>query len=1037
MLRALLSVCLRHHSALVVVALICTILGFASIRDVRVDAFPEFAPPRVEIQTEAPGLSTLEVESLVTRPIEDALAGVPGAIGLRSNSVLGMSSVVVLFAPGSDLLGARQLVQERLALAIPQLPLLARAPVLRPPTSSTSRILKIGMRSDAMSITELGQLARWTVRPRLMAIPGVANVAIWGERRPQLQVLVDPDRLRANGVALADIVRASGEAVSPISGGFVDGDNQRFAVAEVAEIDSAAALARQPLSLRIGTPLSLGQVSEVVESHAPLIGDAVIDGGPGLLLIVEKQPSGNTLEITRQIDAALLELAPALPGVETDASIFRTARFIERAVSNLELALGLGCALVIVVLLVFLFDWRSALISALAIPTSLLTSVVILDRLGATLDTMVLAGLAIALGEVVDDAIIDVENIHRRLLENHRSATPRSSARVVLEASLEVRSAVVYASVIVILVFVPVALLGGLAGAFFRPLAIAYVLAIGSSLLVALTLTPALALLLLPAGIARARAASLPRALARAYAPLLRRLLGSPRLIAGGTGLLMALGVVGFLQLGTSFLPDFREQDFLMHWIAKPGASVAGVRRTTERVSVELLAIPGVRNSGAHIGRAEVADEIVGPNFGEIWVSVADDADHEATVTAIEQTLARYPGLYRDVQTYLRESVDEVLTGGHSELVVRVFGPDLGVLEQRADVIADGLRAIPGTHEVAIELQTPVPQISIRAKPAAAEVFGLSNAELRRQVNILVQGQSVGEVVRQQRPLGVVVWGMPELRNDVTSLRELRLEGPAGVELRLGDVADVTIEPAPGSIRHEGGSRRLDISCGVEGRALGDVAEDIDALLATLEFPPAHHAELLGEHQASEAASRELGWGVAFTIVGILLVLYIDFRDVRATLLVGLGLPFALFGAVASVWIGSGTLSLGALVGFVTLIGVAARNGIMLVSHYRHLELVAGLPFGEALVIRGTLERLSPILMTALSTGLALLPLALWGDRPGHEIEHPMALAILGGLVSSTVLNLVVMPVAYLRWAASATRAPDDLEPEAPADAQA
>ena len=1011
-----------------VLAMIAMVAGVASLRDVKIDAFPEFAPPRVEIQTEAPGLSTLEVESLVTRPIEAALAGIPGAAGLRSNSVLGMSSVVILFAPGSDLLVDRQLVQERLALAIPQLPQLARAPVLRPPTSSTSRISKVGLRSDSMSLVELGQLARWTIRPRLMAIPGVANVAIWGERRPELQVLVDPDRLRAHGLRLADVVRASGEAVSPTSGGFVEGPNQRFAVAEVATVESAAALARQPIGLRGGTPLSLGQVSEVVEGHAPLIGDAVIDGGPGLLLIIEKQPWGNTLEITRQIDAALLELAPALPGVESDATIFRTARFIERAVSNLELALGLGCVLVILVLLVFLYDWRSALISALAIPTSLLATLVILDQLGATLDTMVLAGLAIALGEVVDDAIIDVENIHRRLLENRQLERPRRSALVVLEASLEVRSAVVYASVIVILVFVPVALLGGLAGAFFRPLAIAYVLAIGASLLVALTLTPALGLLLIPAGIEHARPPPLPRLLGRAYAPLLRRLIRHPHLVGSAALLSLVLGVVGFARLDNEFLPDFREQDFLMHWIAKPGASVDGLRRTTELVSKELLAIPGVRNSGAHLGRAEVADEIVGPNFGEIWVSVDDDADHDATIAAIEATLARYPGLYHDVETYLRESVDEVLTGGHAQLIVRVFGTELDVLDERAQTIATGMRAITGTHDVAVEMLTPVPQIEVRPKPVAAEVFGLSNAELRRQVTTLVQGLQVGEIVRDQRPLGVVVWGVPALRNDVSALRELRLEGPDGAELRLGDVAEVTIESAPGSIKHEGGSRRIDVSCSVEGRPLSEVAQEIAALLASLEFPAGHHAELLGEHAAREAASRELALGVAFTILGILLVLYIDFRDLRATALVGLGLPFALIGAVVTVLLDQGTLSLGALVGFVTLIGVAARNGIMLVSHFRQLELREDVPFGPELVIRATLERLSPILMTALSTGLALLPLALWGDRPGHEIEHPMALVILGGLVSSTLLNLVVTPVVYLRWVGSAAATRDELD---------
>lgn len=1011
MIRALLSGCLRHRVVLVILAAIGVVLGVVRIRDARIDAFPEFAPPRVEVQTEAPGLSTLEVETLITRAIEESLAGTPHAVGIRSKSVLGLSSVVVLFEPDTDVLVARQLVQERLART--SLPALARAPVTLSATSSTSRVLKIGLRSDERSLTELSVLARWTIRPRLMAIPGVANVAIWGERRPELHVRVDPDRLRVNDLRLADIVRATTEALSPISGGFLDGANQRLSLTQVATITDAASLARQPIESRAGVTLSLDQVVDVVAEHPPLIGDAVIDGGPGLLLIVEKQPQGNTLTITREIDAVLAELAPALSGVEVDATIFRPARFIEQAVDNLQLALVVGCGLVVIVLLVFLFDWRSALISALAIPLSLLAALVVLDGIGATLDTMVLAGLAIALGEVVDDAIIDVENIHRRLVEDRRAGGSRSHLRIVLEASLEVRSSVIWASVIVVLMFLPVALLGGLAGAFFRPLALAYVLAIAASLVVALTLTPALAALLLPGGISTARTPPLSRWLSRHFAGMLERLLVRPRSVALVTLAILTLGALAAARLETGFLPDFRERDFLMHWIAKPGASVEGLRRTTERVSVELLDIPGVRNSGAHLGRAEVSDEVVGPNFGEIWISVDDDADHDATLAAIKATLARYPGIYSDVQTYLRERVDEVLTGGHGALVVRVFGPDLAVLHERADVIAERMRAIAGTRSVAVELLTLVPQVEIRPRPIAANL-GLSNAELRGQVTTLVQGLRVGEIIPEHYPIGVVVWGTPEVRADVQALRELRITTREGLEVRLADVADVELVAAPGAIRHEGGSRRLDVTCEIEGRALGEVASEVDAMIAELEFPPGHHAELLGEHAASEEASNELRLGAALALLGILLVLYIDFGDLRTTALIGLGLPFALVGGVAMVWLEGGVVSLGALVGFVTVTGITARNGIMLISHYRHLQRVEQVEFGPALIVRATVERLSPILMTALSTGLALLPLALAGDRPGHEIEHPMALVILGGLASSTALNLLVTPVVYL-----------------------
>ncbi|MCX4248111.1 efflux RND transporter permease subunit [Paraliomyxa miuraensis] len=1014
MIRALLTACLRQRVLVLVLAALAMVLGIRTASRARLDAFPEFAPPKVEIQTEAPGLSSVEVESLVTRPLEEALSGTPLSGALRSKSVQGLSSVVLWFQPGTDLLQARQLVQERVATVAPRLPTLARPPVILSPTSSTSRILKVGLVSDELSMLDLSDLARWTIRPRLMAIPGVANVAVWGERDRQLQVEVDPQRLRAHGLGLSDVLQATTEAVSPLSGGFVDGPNQRLAVSHPAAVVDVETLARAPVVVVGGTPLELGVVARIEEAHGPPIGDALIDGGSGILLIVEKQPWGSTLEVTRAIDDALAELAPALPGVRVDSTIFRPASFIERAIDNLEHALGIGCVLVAIVLVAFLRDWRTALISVLAIPLSLLTTIIVLDRMGGQLDTMILAGLAIALGEVVDDAIIDVENIHRRLRQNAASEHPRSTFVVVLEASIEVRSAVVYASAIVLLVFVPVYLLQGLAGSFFRPLALAYGLAIASSLLVALTVTPALALLMLPGDARRSRESALGRALRRPFAWVLEGALGHPRLVLGLTLLTLVAGGVGFGRLGRAFLPDFREQDFLMHWIAKPGASVEGVRRTAERVMAELLAVEGVRNAGAHIGRAEVADEVVGANFGEIWVSVDPSVDHDQAVRRIEATLAPYEGIYHDVQTYLRETVDEVLTGAQGALVVRIFGTDLDVLQERAQAVAQLMRSVPGTHHPSVETLTPVPQIEVRPRPMAARVFGLSPGSLRAQVTTLVQGARVGEVIRELRPVPVVVWGEPEVRGSIQALRDSWIETPDGGTVRLGDVAEVVVAPTPGTIRHEAGSRRIDVTCEVRGRPLEDVAAEIEAALSGLSFPVGHHAELLGEHAAQREAARTLLVSGALAMLGIVLVLYVDFRSVRLTALVVTTLPFALVGAVAAAYGSGGVLSLGSLVGLVTVLGIAARNGIMLVSHYRHLLEHEGVPFGRALVLQGTLERLSPILMTASCTALALVPLAVWGDRPGHEIEHPMAIVILGGLITSTVLNLLVTPVAYL-----------------------
>ena len=619
----LVSTSLHLRIIVVALAVVLMIVGLRVVRDTPLDVFPEFAPPLVEIQTEAPGLSTAEVESLISAPIENALNGVAELKTLRSKSVLGLSSVVLIFQEGADLMRARQLVQERLALVAPQLPAASRAPVILQPLSSTSRALKIGVSSKTLSQMELSTLARWTIRPRLMAIPGVANVAIWGQRDRQLQVLVDPDRLRNHDVTLDDVVRATRDAVAVDAGGFVDTPNQRLAVAHLAAVTQPQDLARIPVVFRNGAPLELGAVAEVVEGFPPPIGDAVINDGPGLLLIVEKQPTGNTLDVTREVEAALDALKPGLKDVEIDSTIFRPATFIEVALKNLRNALLIGCLLVIAVLVAFLFEWRTALISLSAIPLSLLAAALVLYWRGDTINTMVIAGLVIALGEVVDDAIIDVENIMRRLRLNREAGNPESAFSVVLKASLEVRSAIVYATLIVVLVFLPIFFLDGLSGSFFRPLAVSYVLAVLASLGVALTLTPALSLLLLPRAANRERAeAPLTRWLKRGYRRALPAFINKPRMAVATMLVLFALTAVAVPLMGEEFLPNFKETDFLMHWVEKPGTSLEAMQRITVRVSRELRAIPGVRNFGSHIGRAEVADEVVGPNFTELWISI-------------------------------------------------------------------------------------------------------------------------------------------------------------------------------------------------------------------------------------------------------------------------------------------------------------------------------------------------------------------------------------------------------------------------------
>ncbi len=1018
-MRSVISASLRLRWVVTLLSILMLIVGFRLVESTPLDVFPEFSPLLVEIQTEAPGLSTPEVEALVTTPIENAVNGVMGLKTLRSKSVLGLSSVVLIFDTGAELMASRQLVQERLLTLTGQLPALARTPVILSPLSSTSRVMKIGVSSKTQSQTGMTTLIRWSVRPRLMSIPGVANVAIWGQRDRQLQVLVDPDRLRDYRLTLDEVIRVTRDATMPAAGGFVETANQRLSVTHMPAVRDPQDLARIPVAFRNGVALPLGNVAEVTTGHQPPIGDAVINDQPGLLLIVEKQLGANTLEVTRNVERAIEQLRPGLTGIELDTTIFRPATFIEMSLDNLKNALLWGCVLVAAILILFLFEWRTAVISLSAIPLSLMAAALVLYWRGATLNTMVIAGLAIALGEVVDDAIIDVENILRRLRLNHSLDDPLPAWEVVLEASLEVRSSVVYATIIVVLVFLPVFFLDGLAGTFFRPLAMAYVLAVSASLAVALIITPALSLILLPSAARqdRHKDTAFVRMLKAAYRSVLPNLLNRPQMISASLLLVFLVSGWAVTTLGEEFLPHFQEYDFLMHWVEKPGTSLEAMQRITARASKELRAIPGVRNFGSHIGRAEVADEVVGPNFTELWISLDPKVDYKATVAKVQEVVDGYPGLYRDLLTYLKERIKEVLSGGSGAIVVRLYGPNLDVLRAKAAEIGKSLSDVPGVANLQVEPQVDVPQVEIRLRPEAALRYGITAGDLRRAAMTMIRGTKVGEVYEDQRIFDVVVWSPEAKRRDLASLSSLLIDAPQGAKVPLSDIAELRIAPTPNIIQHENASRRIDVSCNVKGRDLGAVAREIEARVKEIPFEPGYHPELLGEYAARQAGQRRLFSLAALSLIGILMVLYTDFRSLRLTALIFVSLPFALVGGVVATLMTGGILSLGSLVGFVTVLGIAARNAVMLLSHYRHLEEQEGLAFNKELILRGAEERLVPILMTAAATALALLPIVFAGDKPGHEIEHPMAVVILGGLFTSTLLNLFVMPTLSLRFA--------------------
>jgi CzcA family heavy metal efflux pump len=1021
MLSALISNSIRLRVVVLALCVVLLVVGSRSVRRAPLDVFPEFAPPLVEIQTEAPGLSTNEVESLVTMPIENALTGLAHVKIVRSKSVLGLSQVVLVLENGSDVMRVRQMVQERINAVARQLPVVALPPNILQPLSSTSRVMKIGILSTKgarLTQRDLTEVVMWTIRPKLMSVPGVANVAVWGQRDKQFQVLVDPDELRLNSVTLDMVTRATADAVALDAGGFVDTPNQRVAVRHAQFVRDPAELGRTVVDPRGGAALRLKDVARVQYGSPPAIGDSVINDEPGIMLIVEKQPEANTLELTRKVEAALEDLKPGLTGIDVDTTIFRPATFIERAIDNLSHALVVGCILVAAILIFFLFDWRTALISLMAIPLSLVAALMVFAYSGATINTMVLAGLVIALGEVVDDAIIDVENIARRLRQAGPEAR-RSAFRIVLNASLEVRSAVVYASLIVVLVFLPIFFLDGLSGAFFRPLALAYVVAISASLFVALTVTPAMSYMLLTGRTRATHDPPLTRLLKAGYRAVLPAFVARPWHCLAALVLAFVVTGMAAWRLGQEFLPHFQETDFLMHFVEKPGTSVEAMHRVTAAASRELRKLEDengkklVRNFGSHIGRAEVADEPVGPNFTELWISIPPDVDYEPTVKKIADVVYAYPGLYRDLLTYLRERIKEVLTGASGSIVVRLYGPDTAVLRAKAKEVEAAMKDIEGVTNLKVEPQVLVAQIDVQLRPEDLAKYGLTPGHVRRASTVLLKGQKVGEVFDGQKKFDVVVWGSKEYRCDLKAVQNLPIDLQTGTQVRLKDVADVRIVSAPNEIRRENASRRLDVTCNVSGRDLGSVAREVEQKVRQIPFDREYHPEFLGEYAARQESTRKLYALAGLALVGIVLLLFVDFQAWRPTLLVALTIPFALVGGVFAVTISTGVVSLGSMVGFVTVLGIAARNGIMLVSHFRHLEAEEGVPFGVGLVLRGAEERLAPILMTALATGLALLPLAITGNKPGQEIEYPLAVVILGGLITSTLLNLLLLPPLY------------------------
>jgi len=1022
MLSRLIEFSLRSRLVVLLLSVVLMLAGAVTVGNAPWDVFPEFAPPQVSIQTEAPGLSTAEVERLVTVPVESAVNGVSRVRTLRSSSAQGLSVVTAIFEEGTDVLDARQLVSERLTEVTSQLPSGVEPPRMTPLAASTSRLLMVGLTSETVSPAELRTIADWTFRRRLQAVQGVAHVEVFGGEVKQYQVLVDPHRLQQYNVTLDQVVLAARDATGFGGAGYIETTNQRLPVQQRTRIESPDDLAAVPVVSEEGVPVSLGHVADVVTGAADKPGDATINGRPGVLLLVHKQPFFNTLTVSENVQQAVAELKETLPeGVTLHPVLFRQAAFIERAIGNLSVSLLIGCVLVTLILIAFLFQWRTVVISLTAIPLSLLGAILVLRGLGGSLNAMTLGGLAIALGEVVDDAIVDVENVLRRLRENARREAPLPALKIVLAASLEVRSAVVYASFIVILVFLPVFFMGGLAGTFFRPLGLAYISAILVSLLVALTVTPAMCFVLLKTTSAAAeRDPFLIRMLKSAYGWVLPLFLRC-RFVTVLVSLAMMIAAGSALPfLGGEFLPDFRESNFVLFMAGKPDSSLPESVRVGGHLAEELQQIPGVVSIAQQIGRANLSEDTWGPNVSEVWVMIDDGADYDSTLNEIRERVDQIPGYQFQVKQFLRERIDEVLTGTKADVVIRVVGPELPVLRAKAAEISQAIESIDGVEDLQVEQLVEVPQVNVLLQPREVARFGFTVGQLNADIQTLLRGRKVGQVYEQDRVFDVIVRSAPEVRTDPSKLGRLLVDSPAGDRIPLQAVANIGPEPAPNLINREQATRRILVTCNAEGRDVVSVMQDIQRTIGAKvsALPPDYHLEYGGEFAERAQASRRLILLSAATLVGIFLLLFLDFRSIRLTFMVMLSVPLACVGGVAAVMLAGGDVSLGSMVGFVTVFGVAIRNGILLVSHYQHLQQEEGLPFGRELILQGAAERLAPILMTASSTALALLPLAVLGNLPGHEIEHPMAIVIIGGLVSSTFLTLFLLPVLY-EWCGS------------------
>ena len=1013
---------IRNRFLVAAAAGLLLVSGAITALQMPVDVFPDLTAPTVTILTEAHGMAPEEVETLVTFPIETSVNGSTGVRRVRSSTAQGISIVWVEFDWGTDIFQARQIVNEKLQLVSQSLPTGVAPPTLAPISSIMGEIQLIAVTGDeSVSLMDVRSFADWFVRPRLLALPGVSQVIPLGGEVRQYQVLVDPTRLSAYDVTLDEVLRAARGSNINASGGVFMDRGQEYLIRGTGRVQELDDIARTAVAVRGGTPVLIGDVAQTRIGPAVQLGRGSVNAAPAVILSVHKQPDTNTLELTDRIDGTLSEIEETLPsGLQLNRGVFRQASFIESAVNNVLEALRDGAILVVLILFLFLWSARTTFISALAIPLSLVAAIFALRLFGITINTMTLGGMAIAIGALVDDAVIDVENVLRRLRENRASppSNRKPSHKVILSASMEIRASIVTATFIVGVVFVPLFFLSGIEGRMLRPLGFAYIVSIMASLIVALTVTPALATLLLPNSpeVAHGRDSWVVRNLKAAYARTLELVLDRPAPVLLGTAGLIIAALMMVPYMGREFLPEFREGTLVVSAITLPGTSLDESDALGRQIEGILLSHPDVEETARRTGRAELDEHAQGANSAEIDVRLNRTGyDYDTVLAELREAVAAVPGTEITIGQPIRHRIDHMLSGTRASIAINIFGSDLQVLRRIARQVESVVTAVPGTVDVAMEPQADVPQVRVLMDRPAMARYGMTPAHLADAIDVTFAGETVSQVLQEQRSVDLVVRFAEPYRGSIEKTGNALINTPSGAQVPLSSLATIRRDMGPNLISRENVQRKIVVQSNVAGRDVGSVVEDIrELIIEQVTLPENYYLEYGGQFESAEVASRTIGGLSLLAVVLIFLLLFMEFQSVRQALLVMVNLPLALVGGVFAVMLTGGVLNLATMVGFITLFGIAVRNGILLVTHYNHL-IDEGQLVRQA-VWTGSLERLNPISMTALTAGLALLPLALAGSEAGNEIQSPLAVVVLGGLLTALALNMVVVPVLYLKW---------------------